>query len=134
TVPESPRWLFIHGREQEAEEIVRGIEEKVRRESGNELEEVRDTITIHQRPAIGFSLIAKTMFGTYPRRAVLGFAMFVGQAFLYNSFTFGYATILSQFFAVPPGSTGYYYAVIAVFTSSVRYCYRGFSIRGAVVQ
>src|SRR5699024_10194524 len=47
--------------------------------------------------------------------AVLGFAMFVGQAFLYNSITFGYATILSQFFDVPPGSTGYYYAVIAVF-------------------
>src|SRR5699024_5322161 len=97
------------------EEIVRGIEEKVRRESGNELEEVRDTITIHQRPAIGLSLIAKTMFRTYPRRAVLGFAMFVGQALLYISITFGYATILRQFFDVPPGSTGYYYAVIAVF-------------------
>ena len=30
-VPESPRWLFIHGREDEGEEIVRGIERRVAR-------------------------------------------------------------------------------------------------------
>jgi hypothetical protein len=53
------------------------------------------------------------MFTTYPRRTVLGFSLFIGQAFLYNAITFGYAQILATFFGVKT-NPGYYFAVIAV--------------------
>jgi hypothetical protein len=38
-VPESPRWLFIHGRDGAADEVVRGIERQVADESGRRLGE-----------------------------------------------------------------------------------------------
>jgi MFS family permease len=113
-VPESPRWLIIHGREKEAEAIVADIEERVRDEIGGELPEPEDTIKIRQRRTIGFGEIAKTLVKVYPRRTVLGMSLFVGQAFLYNAITFGYATILIEYFDVPSAHTGYYYAVIAL--------------------
>jgi MFS family permease len=113
-VPESPRWLFIHGHGKEAEDLVGSVERTVEREDNVTLEPVDRYITIHQRKTIGFGRIARTLVTQYPRRAGLGLALFIGQAFLYNAVTFGYAQILQTFFKVPPGSTGYYFAVIAV--------------------
>ena len=112
-VPESPRWLFIHGHARQAEELVDGIEARVERETRSMLPEPRRSITIRQRKTIGFVQIAKTMFMRYPRRTILGFSLFIGQAFLYNAITFGYAMILATFFHVKT-DPGYYFAVIAV--------------------
>jgi MFS family permease len=112
-VPESPRWMFIHGRDKEADELVAGIEAEVERDTGVRLEPPAETITIHQRRSIGFGRIAHTMVARYPRRTVLGFSLFVGQAFLYNAITFGYAQILSTFYGIDT-YTGYYFAVICV--------------------
>ncbi|MFF4269159.1 MFS transporter [Streptomyces sp. NPDC001536] len=115
-VPESPRWLLIHGRDEEAERIVSSIEERVEAERGESLPPPSPDaeLTIHQRRSVTFVEIGRTVFSKYRRRAVLGFALFIGQAFLYNAITFGFGAILTTFYDVPTGSTGYYFAVIAI--------------------
>jgi MFS family permease len=111
-VPESPRWLFIHGREDEGDQIVLSIEKTVSQETGRELPSVSETITIRQRKTIGLPLIAKTVFTLYPKRTVLCLSLFIGQAFLYNAFFFTYGDTLSSFMGVE--QVGYYIAVFAL--------------------
>lgn len=112
-VPESPRWMFIHGRAEGADELVAAAERRIEDETGRRLPEPDRAITIRTRKSTGFIEIARTVLRAYPRRAVLGLALFIGQAFLYNAITFGFGSILVRFFAVPSGDTGYYFVVIA---------------------
>jgi MFS family permease len=114
TVPESPRWLLIHGREKKAEQIVTGIEGEVRRETHQELSQPRGTITLRQRRSIPFREIARVALRSYPQRAVLGLALFVGQAFLYNAVTFNLGTLLSTFYGVPSGTVPAFLVIFAV--------------------
>ncbi len=113
-VPESPRWLFIHGREQEAEKIVGEIEERVSEETGGELPEPEgEPLTVRQRKTIPLPLIIRSVVSMYPRRSILGLSLFIGQAFLYNSILFGFGNLLSLFFHTPSGNVPYYLAVFA---------------------
>jgi MFS family permease len=113
-VPESPRWLFIHGREEEAEGIVDSIEKRVIAETGEPLPEADRTIRVRQREKTPFREIAQAAFGKYPRRAVLGLALFIGQAFLYNGVTFDLGTLYTTFYKVSSSTVPVFLIVFAV--------------------
>ncbi len=114
-VPESPRWLFIHCREREAEKIVQDIERQVGDSTGEQLSEPdEEPLTVRQRRTIPLPLIMRSVISLYPRRTILGLSLFIGQAFLYNSILFGFGNLLSLYFHTPSGNVPYYLAVFAV--------------------
>jgi MFS family permease len=107
-VPESPRWLTLHGRHEEAEEIVRDIERRVTEQHG-ELPPVEGkTITINPRGSIGLWDVTRTVFSKYRQRALVGTSLFVGQAFLYNATLFTAALVLQNHYDVKSADAGLY--------------------------
>jgi MFS family permease len=113
-VPESPRWLFLHGHDEEAERVTRRIERQVTESTGQELIPPRRTIRVKQRKPMGVGEIASVVFKMYPKRTFVGFALFTGQAFLYNAIFFTYALVLTKIYKVDAASVGLYLLPFAV--------------------
>lgn len=107
-VPESPRWLCIHGYGRRAETVMADIEARIARRSGATLDAPDDYLVIHPRRSTGLGIVVKTMLSTYRKRSFLGFVLIAAQAFLYNAIFFTYALVLTRFYGVPAQNTGIY--------------------------
>ena len=92
-LPESPRWLMTHGRAQEAQRVIEGIEHRFER-----LPPAHDLPRVHLRPRINTPLwdVIQTLFKLYRQRTYVGLVLMAAQAFFYNAIFFTYALILTD--------------------------------------
>ena len=111
-IPESPRWLMIHGRNHEAEEIVADVERRI---MGANAAGITDPgyseaapTRIRTRTHTPWREIWDAIVHEHRRRSFLGFVLMCTQAFFYNAIFFTYALVLMQFYSVPEQNVGGY--------------------------
>jgi MFS family permease len=107
-IPESPRWLMIHGRPEEAHAIVTEIERSVIGHAQDPRQQAFPKIKLRMRDHTPLREVARTLFVTYRQRSLVGLALMIAQAFFYNAIFFTFALILTDFYAIPADDIGWY--------------------------
>jgi MFS family permease len=99
-VPESPRWLMLRGREEEANRIVADIEAKVSKGKNNLPAPEGDKLKISVRDHTPWKEIFSSMLGENRQRSFLALVLMVGQAFFFNAVFFTYGLVIKKFFHI----------------------------------
>jgi MFS family permease len=110
-IPESPRWLMIHGRNGEAEEIVADVERNIKGSGAVEINKPGDSAQptrIRTRTHTLWREIWNAIVHEHRRRSFLGLVLMATQAFFYNAIFFTYALVLIRFYGVPEHNVGRY--------------------------
>src|SRR5207248_9305797 len=91
-MPESPRWLMIHGQPDRAHAIVADIERSV---IGHEQDPGQGwpKIKLKMRDHTPLREVAHTLFSAYRQRSLVGLALMTAQAFFYNAIFFTFALV-----------------------------------------
>ncbi len=113
-VPESPRWLMVHGRHEEGEKIVADVENKVTDGHPESLPAPEgEKSRIRQRTHTPWSEIWQAVVHDHRRSAFLGLALMTAQAFFFNAIFFTAARVLEKYYGVPADRPGWYLVAFA---------------------
>jgi MFS family permease len=104
-IPESPRWLMIHGQPDEAHRIVADIEQSV---TGHVQDQALPKIKLRMRSHTPLREVAHTLFFAYRQQSLVGLVLMTAQAFFYNAIFFTFALVLTDFFGIPANHVGWY--------------------------
>jgi MFS family permease len=107
-IPESPRWLMIHGRPEQAHAIVADIERSVTGQVQDPRQHAWPKIKLKMRDHTPLREVARTLFFTYRQRSLVGLALMIAQAFFYNAIFFTFALVLTDFYGIPASQIGWY--------------------------
>jgi MFS family permease len=107
-IPESPRWLMIHGRPEQAHAIVDDIERSVVGHIQDGPEHAFPKVRLKMRDHTPLSEVAHTLLSVYRQRALVGLVLMVAQAFFYNAIFFTFALVLIDFYGIGPSEVGWY--------------------------
>ena len=107
-IPESPRWLMIHGQPERAEAIVEDIERSAAGHVQDPRQHAWPKIKLRMRDHTPLSEVARTLFFTYRQRSLVGLALMIAQAFFYNAIFFTFALVLTDFYGIAPDRIGWY--------------------------
>jgi len=107
-IPESPRWLMIHGQPDRAHAIVDEIERSVIGKVQDPRQHAWPKIKLHMRHHTPLREVAHTLFSLYRQRALVGLALMTAQAFFYNAIFFTFALVLTDFFGIASNQVGWY--------------------------
>ena len=108
-LPESPRWLVIHGRAAQAEAVIGDIEKKYLAHGGKLTAITRaDHATVFPRTHTTLREVFAVLFRHLRRRTMVGLTLMTAQAFFYNAIFFTYALVLTRFYSIPANDVGWY--------------------------